>query len=281
MTLPILELSDVTFRYAARTVLSDVSLAVRPGRVVGLLGPNGSGKSTVQRLAAGLLRPQVGLVHLAGRELGTLRRTDAARRIAMLPQGAPLPEAFTGWEVVLMGRTPHLGWLAAEGPADEAVAQRALDLVDAKTLAGRRVGELSGGERQRLQLARALAQEPDVLLLDEPTVHLDLTHQLALLDLVGSLARAADLAVLAVFHELNLAAEYCDELVVLAGGRVVARGEPEATLTAELIRAVYRVDLPIVRHPQSGRPAILPPAAGQAGNARVLAAGGLVETADA
>lgn len=281
MTLPILELSNVTFRYAARTVLSDVSLAVRPGRFVGLLGPNGSGKSTVLRLAAGLLRPQVGLVHLAGREMGTLRRTDAARRIAMLPQDVPLPEAFTGWETVLMGRTPHLGWLAAEGPVDMAVAQRALDLVDAKALADRRVGELSGGERQRLQLARALAQEPDVLLLDEPTVHLDLTHQLALLDLVGSLARTADLAVLAVFHELNLAAEYCDELVVLAGGRVVASGSPQATLTAELIRTVYRVNLPIVRHPQSGRPAILPPAAGRAGDARVLAAGGLVETADA
>ncbi len=281
MTLPILELSDVTFRYAERTVVSDVSLAVRRGRFVGLLGPNGSGKSTLVRLAAGLLRPHAGLVRLAGRNVGALRRMDVARRIAVLPQGAPLPEAFTGWEVVLMGRTPHLGWLATEGPADEAVAWRALELVDAEALAARRVGELSGGERQRLLLARALAQEPDVLLLDEPTVHLDLTHQLALLDRVGSLVRAADLAVLAVFHELNLAAEYCDELVVLAGGRIAAQGEPEATLTAELIRAVYRVDLPIVRHPQSGRPAILIPAAGRPGDARVLVAGGAVEAVHA
>jgi len=257
---PILELADATFRYGTRTVVSGVSLAVHSGRFVGLLGPNGSGKSTVVRLAAGLLRPDAGLVRLAGRDLATHRRSDIARRIAVLPQNAPLPDGFTGWEIVLMGRTPHLDWLATEGPTDEAVARRALELVNAESLATRRIGELSGGERQRLLLARALAQEPDVLLLDEPTVHLDLTHQLAILDLVGSLAREADLAVLGVFHELNLAAEYCDELVLLSDGRVVARGAPEETLTPRLIRAVYNVSLPVVRHPQSGRPAILLPA---------------------
>ena len=261
MTRPILELADVAFRYGVQEAVAGVSLAVQPGQFVGLLGPNGSGKSTLVRLAAGLLRPQAGRVCLGGRDLTTLGRTDVARRVAVLPQQAALPEHFSGWEVVLTGRTPHPGWLGSEGVTDRAIAWRALELVDAQGVAGRRVGELSGGERQRLLLARALAQEPEVLLLDEPTAHLDLAHQLAILDLVGSFTRAAGLAVLGVFHELNLAAEHCDEVVLLRNGRVFAHGEPEATLTPSLIAAVYDVAVPVVRHPRSGRPAILPPAA--------------------
>jgi iron complex transport system ATP-binding protein len=267
---PLLELIDLVFSYGDRSVVSGVSLGLPPGRFLGLLGPNGSGKSTLVRLAAGLLSPRRGEVRLDGRELRSFSRGDIARRIAVVPQGATLPEAFSGREIVLLGRTPHLGWLASESPLDEAIAQRALEMVGAADFADRRVGELSGGERQRLVLARALAQEPDVLLLDEPTTHLDLTHQLAILDLVRSLARTDKLAVLGVFHDLNLAAEYCDEVAVLDSGRLVARGTPEMTLTTDLVHRVYGVDVVIARHPSSGRPVILPAAANRATPTAVL-----------
>jgi iron complex transport system ATP-binding protein len=265
MTQPVLALAAVSVSYGALPVLRDVSLSLRPGRLLGLLGPNGAGKSTVVRVAAGLLPPRAGRVLLDGAPLACRSRREIARRIAVVPQGALLPETFTGWDVVLAGRAPHQGWLGGAGPRDEAVARRALAMVAAEPLAERRMGELSGGERQRLLLARALAQEPAVLLLDEPTAHLDLRHQLAFLDQVRELA-AVGLAVLGVFHELNLAAEYCDEIALLREGRIVAQGAPGAVLTAARIAAVYDVAVPVLRHPQSGRPALLVPAAGRAGD---------------
>jgi iron complex transport system ATP-binding protein len=259
---PLLALDEVSFAYGQRPVVSHVSLSVAPGQVVGLLGPNGAGKSTLVRLAAGLLRPRAGQVRLAGRDLAGLRRAEIARQIALLPQGAALPEDFTGAQLVLLGRTPHLGWLAAESRRDLEIVARALALVGAEALAERRLADLSGGERQRLLLARALAQEPRLLLLDEPTVHLDLTYQLGLLDLVRGLARSDGLGVLAVFHDLNLAAAYCDEVALLAGGRLLARGEPAATLTPALIQQVYGVRVTVTPHPDTGSPVFVLPAAG-------------------
>jgi iron complex transport system ATP-binding protein len=253
-----LELRDVAFAYGARPVLDGVSLGLRPGRVVGLLGPNGAGKSTLVRLAAGLLRPSRGVVLLEGRDVGTWSRREVARRVALLPQDGALPPAFTGWEIALMGRTPHLGWLAAEGPADLAAVERALALADAAAFAERRVGELSGGERQRLFLARALAQEPAVLLLDEPTVHLDLGHQLAMLELVVELARTRGLAVLAVYHDLNLAAQSCDELLLLDQGRVAAHGLPDEVLRSPVVAEVYGVGVELVRRASGRFAALLP-----------------------
>jgi iron complex transport system ATP-binding protein len=253
-----LELRDVAFAYGERPVLDGVSLALRPGRVVGLLGPNGAGKSTLVRLAAGLLRPARGSVLLDGRAMSSWPRREIARRIAFLPQDGVMPPAFTGWEIALMGRTPHLGWLAAEGPADLAAVERALRLADASAFADRRVGELSGGERQRVLLARALAQEPAVLLLDEPTVHLDLGHQLAMVELVVGMARRSGLAVLAVYHDLNLAAQSCDELLVLHGGRMVARGAPDDVLRSPVVPEVYGVGLELVRRATGRVAALLP-----------------------
>ncbi|MCC6629466.1 MAG: ABC transporter ATP-binding protein [Chloroflexi bacterium] len=255
----VLALESVSVDYGGAPVVDGVSLSLSPGRVVGLLGPNGAGKSTLLRLAAGLLAPRAGRVCLDGRPLAALSRAAVARRIAVVPQGGQAPAAFTGWEVALMGRTPHLGWFGHEGPADIAATRRALTLADALPLAERRVSDLSGGERQRLLLARALAQEPAVLLLDEPTVHLDLAHQMALLDLIGQLARGADLAAMAVFHDLNLAAAACDEVVVLAGGRIQAAGPPAAVLTSDLLRRVFGLALQVTTHPTSGQPVVLLP----------------------
>jgi iron complex transport system ATP-binding protein len=252
-------LDGVSYAYDTRLVLEEVSLAVAPGSVVGVLGPNGAGKSTLVRLAAGLLRPRTGHVYLGAEPLSSLSRADVARQIALVPQGGSLPGAFTGWEVALMGRTPHLGWLRGESATDVAITRRALALADAEHLAERRVAEMSGGERQRLLLARALAQEPAVLLLDEPTVHLDLAHQVALLALVGRLAHESGLAALAVFHDLNLAAAVCDDLVVLAGGRVQAAGAPAAVLQPDLLRRVFGLDLHVMAHPADGQPVVLMP----------------------
>jgi cobalamin transport system ATP-binding protein len=259
---PLLEVDHVTFGYGGSPVVRGASLAVWPGRFVGLLGPNGSGKSTLLRLAAGLLHPQQGSVRLEGRALGSLGRTEIARQVAVVPQQPLMPEAFTGWDIVVAGRTPHQGILRGTSPLDEAIVQRALALVDATHLIDRRVGEVSGGERQRLLLARALAQEPTILLLDEPTAHLDLPHQLTILDLVLRLARESDLAILGVFHDLNLAAAYCDELSLMRDGRILVHGTPETVLSAGWIATVYGLeDITVVPHPESGRPVVLPPAA--------------------
>jgi iron complex transport system ATP-binding protein len=252
---PILELNDVSFAYGKRNILDGVSCAVRPGLVTGLLGPNGTGKSTMLRLAAGLLRPSNGAVRLCGRDISELDRVSIARRIAMVFQEGPLPDAFTCLEIALTGRMPHLGWLRSESAEDRQIALMALELVGAAGLAHRRVGDLSGGERQRLRLARALAQEPDVLLLDEPTTHLDPANQLVFLDLIRRLARMEGVAVLSVFHDVNLAAEYCDRLAFLTGGRIAAFGEPASIVESDLIARVYGVCLPVIRH--RGRPIVL------------------------
>jgi len=252
---------SVTFMEGRRPALDDVSLALSRGRFVGLLGPNGSGKSTLLRVAAGLLPPQTGSVFLAGRPLTSYRRDEIARRIAVVPQGATAPDAFTGWDIVLAGRTPYLRPLRGPSPADEAIARDALAAVDATHLADRRAGEMSGGERQRLLLARAIAQEPTVLLLDEPTTHLDLPHQLAILDLAHRYAQEAELAVLAVFHDLNLAAAYCDEIALMDDGRILVQGPPREVLTPAWIARVYRVDVSVVLHPASGCPVVLLPPA--------------------
>jgi iron complex transport system ATP-binding protein len=258
---PRLEVDRVTFGYGASPVVSNVSLALWPGQFIGLLGPNGSGKSTLLRLAAGLLRPQQGAIRLDGRTLGSLGRSEIARQVAVVPQHPLMPDALTGWDVALAGRTPHLGVLRGTSPLDDAIVHRALALVDAAHLAERRVGEISGGERQRLLLARALAQEPAVLLLDEPTAHLDLPHQLTILDLALRLASDADLAILGVFHDLNLAAAYCDELSLMHEGQIVVHGTPASVVSEGWIATVYGLDITVVPHPQSGRPVVLLPPA--------------------
>lgn len=258
---PLLELDGVSFRYdnGRQPALTDVSLAVRPGRFLGLLGPNGSGKSTALRLAAGLLKPGEGSVRLRGTDLGQVPREEIARTIAVVPQGDRLPDAYTGWEVAMAGRSPHRPWWRSPSATDRGIVRRALSLVSALSLADRRVGSLSGGERQRLVLARALAQEPDVLLLDEPTAQLDLAHQVAFVQLVHQLTRSDELAVLGVFHDINLAAEYCDDVVLLREGRELAHGEPATLLSPAAVEAVYGAIFPSVAHPESGRPAFLPP----------------------
>jgi iron complex transport system ATP-binding protein len=239
-------------------VLSAISCEVSAGKILGLLGPNGSGKSTLVRLMSGVRVPRVGRVIYGGRDLQTYSRDELARAIAVVPQETAIELPFSVLEVVLMGRSPYLGKFGFESTHDLAVAQRAMAQTGVASLATREVHALSGGERQRVILARALAQEPRVLLLDEPTAFLDIKHQVAVYDLIKQLSREQGLAVVAILHDLNLAALYCDRLVLLKAGRVFCQGTPEQVLTYTNIKAVYETEVYIDLNDLTGKVQILP-----------------------
>jgi iron complex transport system ATP-binding protein len=246
----------VTAGYGARVILHACTLPIARGEVVAIVGPNGAGKSTLLRTLAGLLRPSSGSVRLDGVDIATLARREIARRIAVVPQIFDTLFPFTVREVVALGRTARLGMFGAASPVDAAAVERAMADLDLAELGSRRIDRLSGGERQRAVLAMALAQETDVLLLDEPTVHLDPAHQVAMLRLIRELARARGLAVAAVLHDLNLAASMGTRLVMLADGRVVCDAEPETVISADLVRDVFGHGLAVGRY--DGRPVVLP-----------------------
>jgi iron complex transport system ATP-binding protein len=245
-TEPLAALEGVSFAYpmpdgGRREVLRDVSLTLPRGDLVALVGTNGSGKTTLLRLLTGVLKPDAGEVRLDGRPLSDWRRADVARNVAVLPQQLDLPVGFRVAELVEMGRAPHARRLFASTEADERAIARALADADALDLADRFADELSGGERQRVLVAMALAQEPELLLMDEPTLHLDLAHQVALLTAIRRLQAQRGLTVLAVLHDLNLAAAFAPRVVVLDQGIVAADGPPEGVLTPQLVEAVFGV----------------------------------------
>ncbi len=234
-------------------IVRSLVLDVPDGEVVGLVGPNGSGKSTVLRCVYRALAPSGGAVWLGAADLSAMGLRDSARRIAALTQENSVDLDFTVAEVVALGRAPHLAGNRPLGPRDRALCHDAMVRLDVLHLAERSVLSLSGGERQRVLIARALAQEPEVLVLDEPTNHLDLRHQVELLGLLRGTGRTA----LVVLHDLNLAAVACDRLGVLSDGALVASGPPAEVLTPELVRAVFGVAVTVVRHPETGAPQLL------------------------
>jgi iron complex transport system ATP-binding protein len=254
----VLSCEQVSFAYGPLEVLSTISCEVAAGEILGLLGPNGSGKSTLMRLLSGVRVPQAGRVTYDGRDLRTYRRDELARAIAVVPQETAIELPFSVLEVVLMGRSPYLGTFGFESTHDLAVAQRAMEQTGVAALATREVHALSGGERQRVILARALAQEPRVLLLDEPTAFLDIKHQVAVYDLMKQLSREQGLAVVAILHDLNLAALYCDRLMLLKSGQTFCQGTPEEVLTYVNIKAVYETEVYIDLNDLTGKVQILP-----------------------
>ena len=258
----LLEAQQVTFTYGSEAVLRELTLALAPGELLGVLGPNGSGKTTLVRLLSGVLAPTSGSVQLAGQPLARLGRREVARRLAVVPQDPTLDFPFTALEVVLMGRSPHLSALGFPRAHDLAVARAAMARLDVAGFEHRPLERLSGGERQRVLLARAIAQDPQVLLLDEPTTHLDLRHQTGIYDVVHALRRERGTAVLSVLHDPNLAALYCDRLVLLAGGGIARQGSAREVLTPEALRAAYGTDVHVGVHPLSGGPIVLPVARG-------------------
>ena len=248
--------TTVTVAYGPRVVLRDCSFSLHSGEIVAVVGPNGAGKSTLLRVLAGLLRPAAGAVALDGQDLATMSRSALARRIAVVPQIFDTLFPFTVREVVGLGRTARLGAFGRASADDVAAVDRAVDELELGPLAMRRIDRLSGGERQRAVLAMALAQETAVLLLDEPTVHLDPGHQLATLALLRDLAKRRQLAVCAVLHDLNLASAFGSRIVAIADGRIVREGTPIDVLDAELVQAVFGEGLEVVA--RDGRPAVLP-----------------------
>ncbi len=257
-----IELDDVSLGYNHKAVLHNVSMKVAPGQILGLVGPNGSGKSTLIKGMTGVIDLFSGHIFIDGHDIVTIKPDKLARIVATVPQSPAMPGAFTAFEVVLMGRTPHLGLLRYEGGKDLAIAWQAMEATHTQSFAERRVSEISGGERQRLVIARALTQQPKAMLLDEPTANLDIKHQVEILNLVKSLCLEQSLTVVIALHDLNLAAQYCDWMVMLNGGKVYAEGTPLDILTATNIKRVYGAEVCVYPHPVNKLPTTLITAGG-------------------
>ena len=253
-----LKINRLSTAYGPRLVLHEVSLEVASGEVLALIGPNGAGKSTLVRAVSGVIPIQSGQVRTNGDDFASLSPMQRARYLAVVPQAVSLPAAFTVWETVLLGRTPYLGFLGQPSAKDEDLARGALERVSALALAERRVGELSGGEQQRVLLARALCQSTPILLLDEPTAHLDLQYQVSLLEIVSDLAHRDKLAVLIALHDLNLAARYADRMALMVAGQITAVGKPDEVLLPDVIEAAYCLPVQVVKHPFMDVPWVLP-----------------------
>jgi iron complex transport system ATP-binding protein len=249
MTEPILALEGVTVAYRERIALRAVDLAIEAGERVALIGPNGAGKSTLLAVATGLLRPTDGHVRLAGRRVETMERADVARRLAVVPGSASLPFSMRVEDVVALGRLPHEDPFRGLRPADRAAVAGAIERVGVGHLLGRDARELSLGERQLVLIALAVAQAAPVLILDEPTVHLDLRHQVEAMELLVDLNERDGTTIVAVLHDLALAAHFFPRLVLLDGGRVVGDGPPGMVLAPDRVRAVFGVDPAFVRLP--------------------------------
>ena len=263
---PPLKATGICFSYGQRVVLQNMDLEAGLGEVLGLVGPNGSGKTTFLRIISGILAPQRGQVCIQGRELPYLRPRDRARLVAMVQQNPAVPTGFTALEVVLMGRNPYLGLLQWEGQRDIEVCQRVMELTDTWEFAHRLVSSLSGGELQRVFIARALAQETPVLILDEPTAHLDISYQANILDMIERIRRKANITVLVAMHDLTLAGQYCNRIAALHQGNIFASGEPSEVLTNEVVSRVFGAPVSIVEHPVHKTPVVLP--VGQAVNVK-------------
>ncbi|MFO7942327.1 MAG: heme ABC transporter ATP-binding protein [Bacillota bacterium] len=250
-------LRDVTTGYRGTTVLDGIDLTIRTGTVVGVVGPNGAGKTTLLRAITGILPLYRGTVSIRGRGLKSWSRRDLARSVAVVPQSSPVIFDFTVREVISMGRLPHQSPWAGESAEDRSVVDHALRITGMARLAERSYLDLSGGEQRRALFARALAQDPSILLLDEPTSHLDPGQGRELMERAGRMASEEGMAVLTILHDLNMASLYCDIVVILKEGRIWAKGRPEEVFNGVSLSEVYDLPVAVVRHPVTGDPQIL------------------------
>jgi iron complex transport system ATP-binding protein len=251
-----IEVNSVSFRYHEAWVLQEVSFRVEKGEFVGVIGPNGSGKTTLLKLLYRLLVPQRGEILIEFAPMKKMDRRDIAKRIAVVAQETQVLFPFTVLETVLMGRSPYLGGLLFESEKDLEIARKAMEWTKILPFSERSIEELSGGERKRVFIARALAQEPEIVLLDEPTANLDMQHQIDFLDLILTLNRERGLTIVMASHDMNMASEFCDRLILLQEGRIYQTGTPEEVVTKENIESVYGCEVWVDQHPISGMPRI-------------------------
>ncbi len=240
--------------YGKNRVIKGISFNIKKGEILGIIGPNGSGKSTLLKLMSRVLNTEDGEVLLEGCDISRMGLKKLSQKIAFVPQETLVNFAYTAEEIVRMGRIPHLKRLQSESKTDHQIVERSLQETDTLTLKDKYINELSAGERQRVIIARALAQEPSILLLDEPTSHLDIGHQVQLLNLLKKLNIEKSLTVLIVLHDLNLASEYCEKIILLESGRIYKEGRPEDVLTHQNIENVYKTSVIVKENPTSSKP---------------------------
>jgi len=253
-----LEVERITLTYGDKKVVEDITFRVMPGEMVGLVGPNGSGKSTMIKALSRTITPRSGRILINNRDISQIPRKELSSLIAVVPQTPLLPSLFTAFEIALMGRNPHLGLFQHEGPRDINITWQAMQKTSTQHLAERRISELSGGEIQCVVIARTIAQETQAILLDEPTANLDISRQIEILDLIKGLCQENKLAVVLALHDLNLAAHYCDRLLLINGVRIHAEGTPAEVINTQNLEQVYGPGSYVHQHPLSGLPAVLP-----------------------
>ncbi|WP_422749899.1 ABC transporter ATP-binding protein [Mycobacterium sp. WMMD1722] len=249
---------QLSLGYAGRTIVDDATTELPAGKVTAIIGPNGCGKSTLLRGLARLLSPQQGVVHLDGHDVAAIGSRQLATKVGLLPQQPTAPDGITVADLIGRGRHPHQRWFRQWSAADSEAVTRAMKSTGVADLADCPIDELSGGQRQRVWVALALAQNPDVMLLDEPTTHLDLAHQLDVLGLLTAINEQYRRTIVLVLHDLNMAARYAHHLVAMRDGRLVAQGAPEDIITAELVHDVFGVEATIISDPVTGTPLVLP-----------------------
>lgn len=252
----ILQIDNLSFSYGGISVLSDISFTVSAGSFFIILGPNGSGKTTLLKLISGIRKHQQGMIHVLDKPVLHYSRKSLARKMAHVQQNPSVDFSFTVFELVLMGRAPHLGMLGVEREKDIQLAKQAISFTGIEHLTDRKLDQLSGGEQQRVFIARAICQEPEIILLDEPTASLDLAHQIRVMDLMRKLMEEKNITVLMVSHDVNLAAMYADELLLLSKGRIIKMGTPDDVLTYQTLEKAYNCKLLVDHSPLGDFPRI-------------------------
>jgi iron complex transport system ATP-binding protein len=253
-----LEIQKICLGYGQRAVVKDLSFELHRGELLGLVGPNGCGKTSIIKSLSRVMANSSGRILLDGKDLSAISRNELARLIGVVPQNPQLPDTFTVFEVVVLGRNPHVGLFSGESTRDIDIVRQAMEKTGITHLAKRRIGELSGGEKQRVTIARVLAQEPQIILLDEPTANLDIAQQLEILDMIAEMCRENNLAGLIAIHDLNVAAQYCTRIIMLKNGQIYAEGSPCEVITAENVRKVFGAETTIYPHPENNLPVVLP-----------------------
>lgn len=254
----LLSINNVFFKYDLKTVLNDFELTISQGELVGIVGPNGCGKSTLLKLISGILKPNTGTILINGMDIKRFTAKEIAKKVAVVPQIATIPPNLQAMEIAMMGRTPYLGTLQWESNEDYKKVRDSMEMTNCWELHNQQIGMVSGGERQRIILARALVQDTPILLLDEPTASLDLGSQIDTFELLLKLINISKKAILVAIHDITLASQYCDRIVLVHEGHKIAEGTPNEVLTVENLHAVYGIETDLMSHPRTGLPVVIP-----------------------